>query len=85
LKQLVLQDGLLDFYDPAGATIIARQQLTSVYHRNGVAYVIRRDCILNKKSTKGEKTGYVVIDEFVANIDTEMDIRFAEFVLSRMG
>ncbi len=83
LKQLVVKDGLLDFYDPAGANIIARQQLSTVYHRNGVAYGIRRECILEKKSNKGDKTGAVIIDEPTANIDTELDILFAEFILSR--
>ena len=83
LKQLVVTDGLIDYYDPAGANIIARQQLTPVYHRNGVAYVIHRECILEKKSTKGDKTGAVIIDEPMANIDTEMDILFAEFMMNR--
>ncbi len=83
LKQLVVHDGLLDYYDPAGAQIIARQQLTTVYHRNGVAYAIRRTSILEKKSSKGDKTGAVIIDEPMANIDTEFDILFAEFLLSR--
>ena len=36
LKQLTIQlSGSLDYYDPAGGQIIARQQLTPVYHRNG--------------------------------------------------
>jgi len=39
LKQLTVGQGAgrLDYYDPAGRTIIARQQLTPVYHRNGIA------------------------------------------------
>ncbi len=83
LKQLIVKEGLLDYYDPAGAKIIARQQLTPVYHRNGVAYVIRRESILEKKSTKGDKTGAVIISDPMANIDTEMDILFAEFLMNR--
>jgi CMP-N,N'-diacetyllegionaminic acid synthase len=83
LKQLVIQDNLLDFYDPAGANIIARQQLTTVYHRNGAAYAIRRESILEKKSSKGDRTGAVIIKEPMANIDTEFDILFAEFLLSQ--
>jgi CMP-N-acetylneuraminic acid synthetase len=83
LKQLIVHEGQLDFYDPAGAAIIARQQLTPVYHRNGVAYAIRRESILEKKSSKGEKTGAVIIEEPMANIDTEMDILFAEFLMRK--
>jgi CMP-N,N'-diacetyllegionaminic acid synthase len=81
LKQLVVSNNQLDYYDPAGAQIIARQQLKPVYHRNGVAYAIRRACLVDKKSIKGDKTGAVIIDEPVANIDTEFDIKFAEFLM----
>jgi len=84
LKQLVVSDaGELNFYDPRGTAIKARQQLTPVYHRNGVAYAIRRECLMEKHSIKGDRTGAVIIDEFVANIDTEFDILLAEFLLSR--
>jgi CMP-N-acetylneuraminic acid synthetase len=85
LKQLVIRDDFLDFYDPAGENIIARQQLTPVYHRNGVAYAISRDCILYEKNIKGKKTSFVVIDEFMVNIDTELDFKFAEFMLQQHG
>jgi len=85
LKQLVFRDDILDFYDPAGANIIARQQLTPVYHKNGVAYVMTRDCILNTKNIKGERTSFVVIDEFMVNIDTELDFKLAEFILQQAG
>jgi CMP-N,N'-diacetyllegionaminic acid synthase len=83
LKQLIVTNNQLEYYDPAGATIIARQQLASVYHRNGIAYAIRRDCLVTKKSIKGDRTGAVIIEEPVANIDTEFDILFAEFLLRR--
>lgn len=83
LKQLVVTEGQIDYYDPAGTNIIARQQLSTVYHRNGAAYAIRRACILNNKSSKGDKTGAVIIEEPLANIDTEFDILFAEFLLTQ--
>ena len=83
LKQLVIRKDILDFYDPAGANIIARQQLTPVYHKNGVAYVMTRDCILTTKNIKGERTSFVVIDEFMVNIDTELDFKLAEFILQQ--
>ena len=81
LKQLVIRKDNLDYYDPAGANIIARQQLTPVYHRNGVAYALTRDCILHKKNIKGDKTSFVIIDEFMVNIDTELDFKLAKFFL----
>lgn len=81
LKQLVIENGTLDYYDQAGANIIARQQLKPVYHRNGVAYAIRRECLVKKQSIKGENTGAVIIENWVANIDTKMDILWTEFLL----
>lgn len=83
LKQLVIRDDMLDYYDPAGATVIARQQLNPVYYRNGVAYAITRDCIIKKKSIKGDKASFVLIDEPLVDIDTEFDFKLAEFVLQQ--
>jgi CMP-N,N'-diacetyllegionaminic acid synthase len=83
LKQLVIRKDILDFYEPAGANIIARQQLAPVYHKNGVAYVVTRECILNTKNIKGERTSFLVIDEFMVNIDTELDFKLAEFILQQ--
>jgi len=86
LKQLTIDaHGAMDYYDPAGANIIARQQLTPVYHRNGIAYVITRSCLLEQKTIKGRRTGALVIDGPVANIDTEFDLRLAEMLLSDPG
>ena len=83
LKQLVIKDDRLDYYDPDGAAIVARQQLKPVYHRNGVAYVMTRDLIIDKKTIKGEKTSFHVIDDLLVNIDTEFDFKLAEFVLQQ--
>ena len=80
LKQLVIEKDNLDYYDSAAADIIARQQLKPVYHRNGIAYVMNRKLIAEKKQIKGEKTSYVVIDDLLVNIDTEFDLKFAEFI-----
>lgn len=79
LKQLLVgQDGTMKYYDPEGGKIIARQQLSPVFHRNGVAYSITRECIMDQRSIKGARTGALVIEEPVANIDMEEDLRAAE-------
>ena len=84
LKQLVVEgNGRLEYYDARGASVVARQQLTPVYHRNGIAYVMTRDCILQQMTIKGARTGAVVIEETVPNIDTEIDLEWAEFLLRR--
>lgn len=85
LKQLTLDDqGSLDYYDLAGAEIIARQQLRPVYHRNGIAYAMTRDCLIRHGNIKGDKAGAVVIEGPVANIDSELDLAFAEFLADRV-
>jgi CMP-N-acetylneuraminic acid synthetase len=84
LKQLVVSDSHdLDYYDERGAAIVARQQLTPLYHRNGIAYAFTRDCLLLQKTTKGRRSGAVIIKGPVANIDTELDLEWAEFLQQR--
>lgn len=86
LKQHVIgEGGELSLYDPAGAAIVARQQLKPVYHRNGIAYAVTRQCLVEQKTIRGKRTGALVIEGPVANIDTELDLAFADFLLARQG
>lgn len=83
LKQLsIAADGRLDFHDPRGAQIIARQQLQPVYHRNGVAYVLRR-ALLEQGKLMGARAGALVIDEAQLSIDTLEDIERVEATLAQ--
>lgn len=83
LKQLKVEADQLSYYDPAGHRIIARQQLTPLYHRNGVAYVITRNCLLDNHSITGKRTGALILPEHCVSIDTLWDLKLAEFVLSQ--
>ena len=83
LKQLKIENGVMDYWDPAGQSIIARQQLQPVYHRNGVAYAITRDCLLQQGTIKGRRTGAYVVSGEQISIDTEWDIEMVEFFLNR--
>jgi CMP-N,N'-diacetyllegionaminic acid synthase len=80
-KQLVLDEDRLDFYDPQGSEVIARQQLTPVYHRDGAAYAISRECLLSQKSILGKQASAVVVDEPMVSIDTLEDFERVEAVL----
>lgn len=80
-KQLVLEGGRLGFHDPAGSEVIARQQLTPSYHRNGAAYAITRECLLSQKSILGKNAGAVVLDEPMLSLDTLEDFEAVEAVL----
>jgi CMP-N,N'-diacetyllegionaminic acid synthase len=83
LKQLTVKDGRLDYYDPAGKQIIARQQLVPVYHRNGVAYAIKRSCLLGQQSIKGERTGAFVLEGEMVSIDTYWDLELSELIYAK--
>jgi len=82
LKQLVIgPEGHLDYFDQRGAAIIARQQLTPVYHRNGAAYAFTRACLLVQQTILGLRTAAVVIDEPMVSIDTLDDFARVEALL----
>ena len=83
LKQLTIQNGNLEYFDPLGSKIIARQQLTPVYHCNGIAYAFSRECILDQKTKKGLKTGAMIIDSPAISIDTLDDFKFVEDQISK--
>lgn len=83
LKQLTVKDGRLDYYDQSGKKIIARQQLVPVYHRNGVAYAIRRSCLLQQQSISGERTGALVLEGDLVSIDTYWDLELAEYIYAK--
>jgi len=72
LKALTIDThGRLDLYDSRGHEIIARQQLTPTYHRNGAAYAIRREWLLTQNSLLSPVSGAVVIDAQILSLDTE--------------
>ena len=84
LKQLCVSDGKIEYYSLEGEKIIARQQLDPVFHRNGVAYAVNRDLLLEGKTLKSANTGALVLEDFQVSIDTEFDISLAEFVEASM-
>ncbi len=86
LKQLVLKpDGRLDYFDPRGEAVIARQQLQPVYHRNGVAYALKRATLTEHNSLIGARCGAVVIEEPQLSIDTLDDVAQVETALRDRG
>ena len=82
LKQLTLEGDRLKYYDSAGSNIIARQQLNSTYHRNGVVYAFTRECILDERNKMGTECGYLLVNDFNLSIDTLKDIELIKFHIS---
>ena len=65
-----------------GKNIIARQQLDTLYHKNGVAYAMTRNCLFNQKTLIGTNSSAVIIEDYMPNIDTKEDL---EKVVSKMA
>jgi CMP-N-acetylneuraminic acid synthetase len=76
-------DGRLSFATQGGTTITARQQLSSLWIRNGFCYAATRACILDKAAFVTDHTVAVKIDRPFANIDSPLDFDWAEFLLAR--
>ena len=75
LKQLIInEEDKLEYYLESGSNIIARQQLSKIFHRNGICYVVTRKCLIDYKNIKGINSGYLKIDGNHISIDTEEDL-----------
>ncbi len=85
LKQLTIKNSMINYYDVEGSNIIARQQLKKTYHRNGIAYAMTRDCIVEQKSIRGKKSGALIVNGIHISIDTYWDLEIAEFLLSKIN
>lgn len=68
--------------EPANAL---RQSLPPVYHRNGCIYISSRS-LINENLIVGEDCyPYIMEEKDSLNIDTEMDLEYAEFIFSRLN
>ena len=86
LKALAIDEsGAVDLFDERGKQIIARQQLKPIYHRNGVAYALTRECILEQRNTQGKRWSAVVIEEPMVSIDTLEDFEKVEKLITLRG
>ena len=82
LKQLRLDGDCLDYYLAEGSAVVARQQLAPVYHRNGVAYALTRECLRDQARLLGARTGAVIITDPLVNIDDADDFARAEAMMT---
>ncbi|WP_239988798.1 acylneuraminate cytidylyltransferase family protein [Paramagnetospirillum kuznetsovii] len=85
VKQLVLRNGLLDYWTPEGRAMPPRQLLEPVYHVNGIAYALTRSCILDQRSRLGQRTAAVIVEGCAISIDTLDDFAACEAELIRRG
>ena len=56
-----------------------RQQLEILYHRNGIAYAMIRDCLLEHRSIMGKSADALLVEGEHVSIGTERDLPLADF------
>lgn len=78
LKQLSVDGNRLSYYDSRGSAIVARQQLDDMYIRNGVAYVVSRDCLTERHALMGQRAFACITTAPHISIDTAEDLARAE-------
>ena len=80
-KALTIQNGRLSHYSQKGKDITARQQLESLYARNGVCYAITKNCLLHSNDIITNKTRAFLVERHIVNIDEPIDLKWAEFLM----
>lgn len=60
-----------------------RQLIRRYYHLNGICYAARREALLARDHVFGERTGAVVIDRPMVNIDEPLDLELARWLWAR--
>jgi CMP-N,N'-diacetyllegionaminic acid synthase len=78
LKQFVLNDGRMDYYDQAGRQVVARQQLVPVYFSNGCCYAFSRRCFTELKTILPVNSAAVVTERDIVDINNEKDLLQAD-------
>ena len=76
-KQLEIDNNKICFFNERGSKIIARQQLSKTYIRNGQCYVFSRRAIKKNKSVMTDNTGFLITPNH-PNIDDINDFKSAE-------
>ena len=80
-KILIIKNLYLDYFNSRGSKFTSRQKLNDAYIRNGAVYFFSRKAILKFKGIKPKKTGYLVINRPLANIDDIADLKYAKTLL----
>jgi len=70
-------------YLPADQFQPTRQLIPTYYHLNGICYAARRDVIINREHVFGDRTGAVVIERSMVNIDDPFDLELARWLWER--
>ena len=77
VKQLLIKDKKLKYYDSSGKTFVSRQMLNQTFIRNGCAYFFSYKAIYKNKSVLPKNAGYLEINDKLINIDSTFDLQQA--------
>jgi len=75
--------GHLRPYLDEGLRYTSRQMIGAYYHRNGLAYAVTREALLDQGKIIQDDTLAVPVERPVVNIDEPLDLAWAEFILQR--
>ncbi|GFZ33726.1 hypothetical protein CSC2_42520 [Clostridium zeae] len=79
----ILKDDKLEYFLEEGKRITRRQDLPPVYRLNGAVYVVDREVFLEQKTLEPENmTGYIMESDKSIDIDTIIDFKLAELLLT---
>jgi CMP-N,N'-diacetyllegionaminic acid synthase len=82
MKRIIGNNQLINYIDQGFEDMRPRQELPKVYIRSGALYITRRDVLLNQNSFIGNDCrAYIMPPEHAINIDTPLDLKFAEYLL----
>ena len=76
-------DGRIRAFVPDGFSYTARQAIPPRHHRNGLAYAATRAGVLEAGDALWDDCFAVVVDRPTANVDEQIDLEWAAFLLAR--
>ena len=79
----MIKKGKLKYYSKKCKRIKYRQQLTTIYHRNSVAYVVNSNLLREKKLIMNNNTGAYIIKDEQISIDTLKDLSYVNKILRK--
>ncbi len=87
IKLKTIDGGLLRPFVDGAPEMIRRQDIeTAVYKRNGSLYMTRRDVLMDQDDLYGDTiVPYIMPQNRSIDIDTEHDLKMAEFMISKKG
>lgn len=76
------EDGSIAPFLPDGMKYTIRQQIPDYYHRNGICYAVTRKSLIDEHNLMEHNCLPLIINRHIVNIDEEVDIKLAEYLIS---